>query len=60
MFVDLIAYGYTVSDKSVVTAEITDAASAASTVTNSWDGAAYLMIKQGAWDNLKNYYNTIQ
>ena len=60
MFVDLIAYGYAVSDKSVVTAEITDAASAANTVTNSWDGAAYLMIKQGAWDNLKNYYNTIQ
>lgn len=60
MFVDLIAYGYTLSDKSVVTAEITDAASAANTVTNSWDGAAYLMIKQGAWDNLKNYYNTIK
>ncbi len=60
MFVDLIAYGYAVSDKSVVTAEITDAASAANTVTNSWDGAAYLMIKQGAWDNLKAYYSKIQ
>jgi len=60
MFVDIIAYGYAVSDKSVVTAEITSAASAASTVTNSWDGAAYLMIKQGAWENLKNYYKTLK
>ena len=59
MLVDIIAYGYAVSEKSVVTADITNAKSAADVVANSWDGAAYLMIKQGAWDNLKAYYNKI-
>ena len=40
-------------------ADIKDAASAAGTVAGAWDGAAYLMIKQGAWENLQDYYKSL-
>ena len=56
ILVDMIVKGYAGAGVS----EITDAASAAATVTNAWDGAAYLMIKEGAWENLQDYYKSLK
>ena len=55
IFCDMIVGGYAGAGD----AAITDAASAASTVANAWDGAAYLLIKQGAWENLQEYYKEL-
>jgi putative aldouronate transport system substrate-binding protein len=55
ILVDMIAGGYAGAGD----AAIKDAASAASTVADAWGGAAYLMIKQGAWENLQDYYKTL-
>ena len=56
MFVDMIVGGYAGAGD----AAIKDAASAASTVSTAWDGAAYLTIKQGAWENLQDYYKSLK
>jgi len=56
MFVDMIVGGYAGAGD----AAIKDAASAAGTVSTAWDGAAYLTIKQGAWENLQDYYKSLQ
>ena len=38
----------------------TDAAAAAATVTDTWAGFDYLMLKQDAWARLQDYYATLQ
>ena len=55
MFIDIIVGGYANAGD----AAITDAASAASTVSNTWSGKAYLAIKELAWQKLKTYYATL-
>jgi putative aldouronate transport system substrate-binding protein len=55
ILVDMIVGGYAGAGVS----DIKDAASAAATVAGAWDGAAYLMIKQGAWENLQDYYESL-
>ena len=39
---------------------MSDAASAAAYVTNTWNGKQYLAIKQGAWERDVEYYETIK
>ena len=57
ILVDMIAKGYAGAGY----AEITDAASAASTIGNeTWGGATVLDIKQGAWELLQDYYKEIK
>ncbi len=48
----IIANGYT-------DASMKDAASAAETVKNTWKGAQYLSIKEGAWQRDVDYYNSM-
>ncbi len=55
MFVDMIVGGYAGAEL----AEIKDAASAANTVANTWNGSAYLAIKEIAWNKLVAYYATL-
>lgn len=50
LLVNLIVNGYT-------DASMTDAASAADTVKNAWNGAKYLSIKEGAWQRDIDFYN---
>ena len=38
----------------------TDAAAAAATVTDTWAGFDYLLLKQDAWARLQDYYATLQ
>ena len=38
----------------------TDAAAAAATVTDTWAGFDYLLLKQDAWTRLQDYYATLQ
>ena len=38
----------------------TDAAAAAATVTDTWAGFDYLILKQDAWARLQDYYATLQ
>ena len=49
---DQIAKGYTLEGCSSAEATV-------KTVSESWGGAQYLFIKQGAWDRDLKYYNTI-
>ena len=56
MFVNIITGGYA----GVGAAEVKDAKSAASTVADAWNGAAYLAFKEMAWQKLKVYYETIK
>ena len=56
MFVNVITGGYA----GVGAAEVKDAASAASTVANAWNGSAYLAFKEMAWQKLKVYYDSIK
>ncbi len=51
LLVNLIVSGYT-------DASMTDAASAADTVKNAWNGAAYLGIKEDAWKRDVEFYNS--
>ncbi len=51
LLVNLIVNGYT-------DASMTDAASAAETVKSSWNGAAYLGIKEDAWKRDVEFYNS--
>lgn len=53
ILVTLIVNGYT-------DANMSDAASAAAYVTNTWNGKQYLAIKQGAWERDVEYYETIK
>lgn len=53
ILVTLIVNGYT-------DANMSDAASAAAYVTNTWNGKQYLAIKQGAWERDVEYYQTIK
>ena len=55
ILVNIIASGYAGAGD----AAIQDAASAANTVAEAWSGASYLDIKQGAWENLQDYYNSL-
>ena len=55
ILVNMIANGYAGAGD----AAIKDAASAADTVANAWSGASYLDIKQGAWENLQDYYKSL-
>ena len=55
ILVNMIASGYAGAGD----AAIKDAASAADTVANAWSGASYLDIKQGAWENLQDYYKSL-
>ncbi len=55
ILVDMIASGYAGAGD----AAITDAASAAKTVADTWSGASYLDIKQGAWESLQDYYKSL-
>ena len=32
---------------------------AADTVANTWNGAAYLDVKEWAWEDLQDYYNSL-
>lgn len=62
LFCNIIVGGYAGAGaglENVGTAEIKDAATAASTVADSWNGSAYLLIKEGAWENLQDYYETL-
>ncbi|MBQ6451123.1 MAG: hypothetical protein IJJ29_04280 [Solobacterium sp.] len=52
LFCQLIANGYT-------DASMKDAASAVETVKNTWKGAQYLQIKNGAWQRDTDYYNSL-
>ncbi len=52
IFLTQIVNGYTIEG-------MTDAASAAATVTNNWDGAYFLTLKQEAFDRLLEYYKTL-
>ena len=52
IFVDQIVGGYTVEG-------VKDAASAAAKVTGDWNGAAFLSLRQGAYDKLVEFYNTL-
>jgi len=55
ILVDMIVKGYAGAGD----AAITDAASAASTIAgDAWGGASALDIRQGAWELLKEYYET--
>ena len=56
IFCDIIVGGYT----AVGDSNIKDAASAAKTVAETWKGSAYLMLKQGAWENLQEYYGNLK
>ena len=56
IFCDIIVGGYAGAGDS----NIKDAASAASTVANVWNGTAYLMLKQNAWENLQDYYESLK
>ena len=56
IFCDIIVGGYT----AVGDSNIKDAASAAKTVAETWKGSAYLMLKQGAWENLQDYYESLK
>ena len=38
---------------------MTDAESTANTVATTWNGARYLAIKEAAWQNALNFYNTL-
>lgn len=51
LLVNLIVNGYT-------DASMTDAASAANTVKTTWNGAAYLGIKEDAWKRDVEFYNS--
>ena len=53
ILVTLIVNGYT-------DANMSDAASAAAYVTNTWNGKQYLAIKQGAWERDVEYYQSIK
>ena len=53
LFVDIIAKGYSGDGTS-------SRADVVSTVSSTWNGAGYLALKQIAWDNLVNYYNTLK
>lgn len=55
ILVDMIVGGYAGAGD----AAITDAASAVNTVADAWSGASYLDIKQGAWENLQDYYKSL-
>ncbi len=53
----LIAGGYTATEFNGT--GITDAATAVTTVSSTWKGTTYLVVKTAAWNNLKAYYNEI-
>lgn len=53
LFVDIIVSGYTGDGTS-------SRADVVSTVSGTWNGTGYLTLKQIAWDNLVNYYNTLK
>ncbi len=53
LFVDIIVNGYTGDGTS-------SRADVVSTVSGTWNGTGYLTLKQIAWDNLVNYYNTLK
>ncbi len=55
MFIDMIVGGYAGAN----VAEIKDAASAANTVADTWNGSAYLAFKNLAWQRLQDYYKTL-
>ena len=52
LFVDIIVGGYAGEGTSSQDELLT-------TVSTTWNGAGYLTIKQGAWDKLVDYYNTL-
>ncbi len=52
IFVNQIVAGYSVEG-------VSDAASAAAKVSGEWGGAAYLMLKQDAYDRLVDFYGTL-
>ena len=53
LFVDIIVNGYTGDGTS-------SRADVVSTVSGTWNGTGYLTLKQIAWENLVNYYNTLK
>ncbi len=53
LFVDIIVGGYSGDGTS-------SRADVVSTVSGTWNGTGYLTLKQIAWDNLVNYYNTLK
>jgi len=55
LFINVIVGGYAGAGN----AAITDAASAANTVATTWNGESWLDIKQGAWELLQEYYESI-
>ena len=55
ILVNMIVNGYAGAGVS----DIKDAASAAKTVAETWKGESYLDIKQGAWENLQDYYSSL-
>ncbi len=57
LFCSLIAGGYT--DAAFNGTGITDGATAVTTVSTTWSGTTYLVVKTAAWNNLKAYYNEI-
>ena len=52
LFVDVIVGGYTEEG-------ITNAEEAASTVTDTWNGFDYLLLKNDAWTRLQDYYASL-
>ena len=52
LFVDIIVGGYAGEGTSSKDEILT-------TISSTWNGAGYLTIKQGAWDKLVEYYNTL-
>ena len=57
LFCSLIAGGYT--DAAFAGTGITDGATAVTTVSSSWSGTTYLVVKTVAWNSLEAYYNEI-
>ena len=52
VLVDIIANGFTFEGFS-------SPEEAAATVADAWNGTAYLDIKEWAWEDLQDYYNTL-
>ena len=57
LFCSLIAGGYT--SAAFDGTGITNGATAVTTVSTTWSGSTYLVVKTAAWNNLKAYYNEI-